>query len=157
MPSQRYASPTLKARISVTAAIIATSVAAYAATPAEMLKQRHEHYEQLGDAFKTVRDNSRGSPDFAALEKAAAVIQKATVDQQQWFPKGTGPEAGKTRALPEIWSKPDEFTAAQKMFADKAAPLAAAVKAKDADAVGKAIRELGGASKNCPDSFRAPE
>src|SRR5690349_4340826 len=93
MPSQRYASPTLKSRISVIAVVAAAvSVAAYAATPAEVLKQRHEHYEQLGDAFKTVRDNSRGNPDFAALDKAVAVIQKATVDQQQWFPKGTGPE-----------------------------------------------------------------
>jgi cytochrome c556 len=158
MPSQRLASSTLKSRISVIAASVAiASAAAYAATPAEVLKQRHEHYEQLGDAFKTVRDNSKGNPDFAALEKAVAVIQKATVDQAQWFPKGTGPEAGKTRALPEIWSKPTEFAAAQKMFADRAAPLTAAVKAKDADGVGKAFRELGGACKNCHDGFRAPE
>jgi cytochrome c556 len=104
-----------------------------------------------------VRDNSRGTPDFAALDKAVAVIQKATVDQSQWFPKGSGPEAGKTRALPEIWTKPAEFTAAQKMFSDKAAPLAAAVKARDADAMGKAFRELGASCKNCHDNFRAPE
>lgn len=158
MPSQRYASPTLKRRISVIAvAAAAISAAAYAATPVEIQKQRHERYEQLGDAFKTVRDNSKGSPDFAALEKAVAVIQKATVDQKDWFPKGTGPEAGKTRALPEIWSKPEEFAAAQTLFADKAAPLAAAVKAKDVDAVGKAFREVGGSCKNCHDGFRAPE
>ncbi|HEX6637940.1 MAG TPA: cytochrome c [Steroidobacteraceae bacterium] len=158
MPSQRISSPTLKTRFSVIAAtIVGLSVAAYAATPADMLKERHEHYEELGDAFKAVRDNSRGNPDFAALEKAVGVIQKATVNQQQWFPAGTGPEAGKTRALPEIWTKPDEFTAAQKMFADRAVPLVAAVKAKDADGVGKAFRELGGACKNCHDNFRAPE
>ena len=113
MLSQRYASPTLKRRISVIAvAATVISAAAYAATPVEIQKQRHERYEQLGDAFKTVRDNSKGSPDFAALEKAVAVIQKATVDQKDWFPKGTGPEAGKTRALPEIWTKPEEFAAA---------------------------------------------
>ena len=139
------------------AAAALVSLAAYAATPVEIQQQRHEHYEKLGEAFKTVRDNSRGNPDFAALEKAVAVIDKATVDQMQWFPKGTGPEAGKTRALPDVWSKPQEFAAAQKMFADKAAPLSAAVKAKDADAVGKAFRELGGACKNCHDNFRAPE
>lgn len=158
MPTQRYASPTLKRRISVIAAAAAViSAAAYAATPVEVQKTRHERYEQLGEAFKTVRDNSRGSPDFTALDKAVAVIQKATVDQKDWFPAGSGPEAGKTRALPEIWSKPADFAAAQKMFAEKSAPLAAAVKAKDADAVGKAFRELGGACKNCHDGFRAPE
>jgi cytochrome c556 len=158
MTRKRLARTTLQNRISVIAATVAfVSVAAYAATPAELLKQRHEHYEALGDAFKAVRDNSRGSPDFAALDKAVLVIQKATVDQKDWFPKGTGPEAGKTRALPEIWSKPAEFAAAQKLFADKAVPLANAVKAKDADAVGKSFRELGGACKNCHDTFRAPE
>jgi cytochrome c556 len=161
MIDSKLATPTRRRRISVISAAtfvtLAASVIAWAATPAEVLKLRHEHYEELGDAFKVVRDNSRGNPDFAALDKALAVIQKATVDQQQWFPKGTGPEAGKTRALPEIWSKPDDFVAAQKMFAERAQPLAAAVKARDGEAVGKTFRELGGACKNCHDNFRAPE
>jgi cytochrome c556 len=158
MSSQRYATPTLKRRFSVIAASVAlVSVAAYAATPVELQKLRHEHYEELGDAFKSVRDNSKGTPDFAALEKAVAVIEKATVDQQKWFPKGTGPEAGKTRALPEVWSKPADFTAAQKLFAEKVPALSAAVKAKDAEAVGKAFKEVGGSCKNCHDTFRAPE
>ena len=161
MSRQRSATTTLQRRISVIAVAAAAaaviSVAAYAATPVEIQKQRHEHYEQLGDAFKIVRDNSKGTPDFAALEKAVAVIEKATVDQQKWFPKGTGPEAGKTRALPEVWSKPADFTAAQKLFAEKVPALSAAVKAKDAEAVGKAFKEVGGSCKNCHDTFRAPE
>jgi len=161
MPASQIVRATRKLRISVIAVaafvIAAASVVALAATPAEMQKIRHEHYEKLGEDFKAVRDNSRGSPDWTVLEKASASIQEATVNQMQWFPKGTGPEAGKTRALPEIWSKPAEFDAAQKMFADRAPALVAAVKAKDADAVGKAFRELGGACKNCHDNFRAPE
>ena len=79
----------------------------HAATPLETQKARHEHYEELGKAFKAVRDQmNASSPDFAALQKNAEIINEASVDQQQWFPKGTGPEAGKTRALPVIWSKP---------------------------------------------------
>ena len=143
------------------AVLTASLVAAHAATPAtpaEMQKARHDHYEKLGDAFKTVRDASKAStPDFAAIEKAAVVVNEASVDQQKWFPKGTGPEAGKTRALPEIWSKPDEFTAAQKMFSDRAPKLLAAAKAKDVAAVTAAFRDLGGACKNCHDTFRGPE
>ena len=93
-----------------TASLFAAVKVASAATPAELQKVRHEHYEELGDAFKAVRDASKAAaPDFAALEKAAEIVSKASVDQQQWFPKGTGPEVGKTRALPEIWSKPDDF------------------------------------------------
>ena len=134
------------------------AVAVYAATPQEAQKARHEHYENLGDAFKAVRDNSRGdTPDWAELEKAASTVVEASVDQQQWFAKGTGTEAGKTRALPEIWTKPEDFTAAQKMFSDRAPKLLAAVKAKDAAGVQAAFKEVGGACKNCHDNFRAPE
>jgi len=121
-------------------------------------KARHEHYEHLGDAFKAVRDNVRGdSPNWAALEKAAQTVVDASIDQQQWFAQGTGPESGKTRALPEIWSKPDDFTAAQKMLTERAPKLLAAVKTRDAAAVQAAFKEVGGACKNCHDNFRAPE
>ena len=162
MPSQRYASPTLQRRISVIAAATfaiaaAVSITAQAATPVEVQKERHEHFEALGDAFKAVRDNSKGSPDFAVLEKSLAVIEKAAKDLGTWFPKGTGPEAGKTRALPEVWSKPADFAAAQKLFAEKVPVLSAAVKAKDVDAIGAAFKATGGTCKNCHDTFRAPE
>jgi cytochrome c556 len=136
----------------------AAVLAAAAQTPAEVQKARHEHYEELGDSFKSVRDLSRAStPDWAALEKAAAEVNEASVNQQQWFPKGSGPEAGKTRALPEIWSKPAEFTAAQKKFSDSAAKLLAAAKAHDAAAVQSAFKDVGGSCKNCHDAFRGPE
>jgi cytochrome c556 len=141
------------------AALVAVLVAvANAATPVETQKARHEHYEELGEAFKSVRDLSKAStPDFAALEKAADAVHKASIDQQKWFPKGTGPEAGKTRALPEIWTKPDEFLAAQKMFSERSVKLLAAAKAKDVAAVTAAFRDVGGSCKNCHDNFRSPE
>jgi cytochrome c556 len=150
----------LSAVVSFVVSILAASfvVAASAATPAETQKIRHEHYEELGEAFKSVRDLTKAStPDFAALEKAADTVHKASIDQQQWFPKGSGPEAGKTRALPEIWTKPEDFLAAQKMFSDRAPKLLAAAKAKDVAAVTAAFREVGGACKNCHDNFRSPE
>jgi len=137
---------------------ILAAVAAYAATPQEAQKARHEHYEQLGKAFKVVRENARSdSPDWAALEKAANTVADASVDQQKWFAKGTGPEAGKTRALPEIWTKADDFTAAQKVLTERAPKLLAAAKAKDQPGVMAAFKDVGGACKNCHDKFRAPE
>lgn len=127
-------------------------------TPAEVQKARHDHYEELGEASKAVRDLTRSSnPDFAAIEKAAEHIVKATVNQGQWFPKGSGPEAGKTRALPEVWTRPAEFAAAQKMFTDRAPALLAAAKAKDISAVRTAFRDVGASCKNCHDTFRSPE
>jgi len=128
------------------------------ATPAEIQKARHDHYHALGEASKKVRDLIRSSkPDFAVLEQAAEHIVDASIDQGRWFPAGSGPEAGKTRALPAVWTKPGEFAAAQKMFSDRAPTLLAAVKAKDVDAVRRAFREVGASCKNCHDTFRAPE
>jgi cytochrome c556 len=145
--------------IAVAAVLTATTLHAdVPATTAELLKARHEHYEALGEASKVIRDGARGSnPDFAALAKAAEHIQKASLNQEQWFPKGSGPEAGKTRALPAIWAKPEEFAAAMKMFEERAPKLVAAVQSKDVSAINAAFREVGGSCKNCHDQFRAPE
>ena len=129
-----------------------------AASARDLQKARHDHYHELGEAFKTVRDQSReGAPDMAKIKAAAQVINEASVDQGRWFPAGTGPEAGKTRALPEIWQRPHDFTAAQKVFSDAAPKLLAAAKSGDAKAVRSTYSDLGKACKNCHDTFRAPE
>jgi cytochrome c556 len=145
----------------VSAALVCVSAFAAAppTAPAELLKARHDHYEALGASFKTVRDNVNAGDeaDFVAVQKAADEIHKASQNQQQWFPKGTGPEAGKTRAVPEIWVKAAEFTAAIKMFEERAPKLLAAVQTKDIKQVQTAFREVGGACKNCHDNFRSPE
>jgi cytochrome c556 len=145
----------------ISAALLCVSAFAAAppTAPADLLKARHDHYVDLGASFKTVRDNVNAGDkaDFAAVQKAADEIHKASQNQQQWFPKGTGPEAGKTRAVPEIWVKPAEFTAAIKMFEERAPKLLAAVQTKDIKQVQSAFREVGGACKNCHDTFRSPE
>ena len=124
----------------------------------DLQKARHDHYHELGDAFKTVRDQARGSsPDMAKIKAAAQVINEASIDQGRWFPAGTGPEAGKTRALAEIWKRPDDFKAAQKVFSDAAPKLLAAANANDVNAVKSTYGELGKACKNCHDTFRSPE
>jgi cytochrome c556 len=121
-------------------------------------KARHEHFEELGDAFKAIRDQSKApTMDFAVVKKSAKVVNDASIKQDQWFAKGTGPEAGKTAALPEIWSKPEDFKAAQKMFEDAAPKLLAAANAGDAAAVKTAFGDVGKACKNCHESFRKPE
>ena len=56
-------------------------------------------------------------------------------------PAGTGPEAGQAhRALPEIWKRPDDFVAAQKIFSDAAPKLLAAGNCGDVGAVEDAVR-----------------
>jgi cytochrome c556 len=128
-----------------------------AASARDQQKARHDHYHKLGEAFKTVRDETRGTPDMAKIKAAAQVINEASIDQGRWFPAGTGPEAGKTRAKAEIWTRPEDFKAAQKVFSDAAPKLLAAANAGNVDAVKSTYGDLGKACKNCHDTFRAPE
>ncbi|HWK72937.1 MAG TPA: cytochrome c [Povalibacter sp.] len=122
-------------------------------------KVRHDGYHKLGDAFKTLRDETGGrSPNVAAIKEAAQVVSDTSVHQYDWFPAGSGPKAGvKTRAKAEIWSKPEDFAAAQKLFADQAKKLHAAANSGDVAAVKAQFGETGKACKNCHDNFRAPE
>lgn len=125
----------------------------------EQMEARHEHYHELGDAFKAVRDLSRNdSPDWQALQNAAKAIQEASIDQGKWFAPGTGPESGiKTRAKAEIWQQPEKFLEAQKMFSDRAPALVAAANAKDIEKVRAQFGQVGQSCKNCHDAFRGPE
>lgn len=124
----------------------------------EFLKARHDHYHELGDAFKVVRDQTRaGQPNLGAIKAAAKKVNEAAANQEKWFPAGSGPEAGKTQALAEIWSKPAEFKAAMKLFADSAPKLSAAADAGDINAVKAAFGDVGKSCKNCHDNFRGDE
>lgn len=144
----------------VVTALLACAAAVPAAEPTarELMKARHDHYHELGDAFKVVRDQTRaGEPDLAAIKAAAKEVDAASVNQEQWFPAGTGPEAGKTQALAAIWSRPAEFKAAMKLFSDAAPKLYAAANAGDLAAVKTSFGEVGKACKNCHETFRAEE
>jgi cytochrome c556 len=141
------------------AAIIAPAGALVADTSAqELMKARHDHYHHLGDAFKAIRDQTRGAtPDWATIKTAAKTVNDSSIDQSKWFSAGTGPEAGKTRALPEIWSRPQDFAAAQKLFSNAAPKLLAAANAGNIDGVKSQFGEVGKSCKNCHDTFRSPE
>lgn len=122
-------------------------------------KVRHDGYHQLGDAFKTLRDQlNSGSPNVAQIKSAVDVVADVSVKQFDWFPAGSGPKAGvKTRAKAEIWNKPAEFEAAQKLFADAAAKLKTASAGGDVAAVKAQFGNVGKSCKNCHDTFRTPE
>lgn len=136
-------------------------VAAKASEPAnvkELQKARHDHYHELGDSFKVIRDQVKTeSPDVAAIKTAAKVVNDAAASQEKWFPAGSGPEAGKTQAKAEIWSKPAEFKTAIKAFGDAAPKLYAAANSGDVAAIKTAFADTGKTCKGCHETFRAEE
>jgi cytochrome c556 len=145
--------------IALAAAAPAAVLVAAEKSPKDFMHDRHEHYEELGKAFKTVRDQTRSpSPDVKAIAGAAKVVSAAAAEQDKWFPAGTGPETGiKTRAKPEIWNKPQDFAAAKKLFSDAAPKLLTVASAGDVAAVRTQFGEVGKACKNCHDTFRTPD
>ena len=137
---------------------ISCSLAVWAqSTPdaAAIIAKRQDGLEQIGDAFKTIRDQIRGDRDTAAITAAAEKINTLGGEVHMWFPAGTGPETGiETEALPAIWEKNADFHAAAEGLSKAAGEMLAAAKSGDMAAVGANVRTLGGACKNCHDNFR---
>lgn len=150
--------PSFSAVLTISAVLVPIALLAADTSPQALMKARHDHYHELGDAFKVIRDESRaGTPNLPAIKSAAKLVNDASRDQGKWFPAGTGPKAGKTRAKEDIWTRPQEFVAAQKMFSDSAPKLLAAANAGDIAGVKSQYGEVGKSCKNCHDAFRSPE
>lgn len=146
----------LKVRLFTLCALITASFfSAYLWAQADAIKQRQENYKKIGDSFKTIRDQVRGDRDLAAITQAATTINELAGKVHTWFPEGSGPEAGvETEALPVIWEKREEFSAAIEQLVAASDKMLAAAKGGDLADVGGNIRTLGGACRNCHDNFR---
>ena len=125
---------------------------------AAIMKARHDHYEEMGRAMKGINTELKGSsPDVAAIQRHAAVIAGYGPQILTWFPEGSGPEAGRTRAKAEIWLDAATFRAAVERFQKASGAFNQAAQGGDVAAVRAALPELGNSCKNCHDRFRGPE
>ena len=139
----------------------AENVAAGNATAADVravMKARHDHYEEIGDAMKGMSDALKAdAPDVAAIQRHSALIAGFGPQLLTWFPEGSGPEAGKTRAKPEIWTDQETFRAAAQRFRQSSAAFDRTAKGGDVEAIRAALPDLQASCKNCHDRFRGPD
>lgn len=139
----------------------AQNVAAGTANPqdiAAVMHARHEHYEEMGKAMKGIGDQLKSSnADLSVVRRNAAIIAGYGPQILTWFPEGSGPEAGRTRAKAEIWSDPETFRQRAQAFEAEAANFSRVAQTNDVPAIRAAQGNLGNACKNCHDRFRAPE
>lgn len=126
---------------------------------AQVMHDRHERYEEIGDAMKGIsRELKASSPSAETIQRHAALINTYAPQVPGWFPPGSGPETGRdTRAKAEIWQDWDTFRARAEAFRTAAADFHRTAQAGDIEAIRAAVPELGTACKNCHDRFRAPE
>jgi cytochrome c556 len=91
--------------------------------------------------------------DYATVETKAKDIGGNSEKIVSLFPKGS--TAGKTKATPAIWEKPDDFAKAAKNLGKAAGELAAAAKTGNDAEVGVKFKALGDACGSCHKAFRA--
>lgn len=120
-----------------------------------LMHKRHEGMEDIGDAMKLVsRELKSEAPDLAKVRDGAGTIARLAPQVTGWFPPGTGPDAGKTDAKPEIWNKPEDFAAKRDAFQKAAQAFDATAKGGDLALIRVAQGELGKSCKACHDLYR---
>ncbi len=124
----------------------------------KVMHDRHEGMEDIGDAMKIASGELRkDSPDLAKVRSAATTFARYAPQVKGWYPPGTGPDVGKTRAKAEIWKKPKDFRAKALAFEKSVQAFGAAARGNDLAAIRAAHAELGKNCKACHDPYRAPE
>lgn len=150
------------------AGVAATTTAAATANPLgkavsgaqakKVMHDRHEGMEDIGDAMKLVSGElKKDSPDLAKVRSGAATFARYAPQVKGWYPPGTGPDVGKTRAKAEIWQKPADFHAKAIAFERAVTRFSAAARGTDLVAIRAANAEVGKSCKACHDPYRAPE
>jgi cytochrome c556 len=139
-------------RALIGAAVVSSSVCA-TADDAAAIKYRQKVMDSVGGtmgAMSAIAKQDVTHPDhLAALAHNMANLATIVPDV---FPAGSG--KGDTKALPEIWSKPDAFKERITAFVDAAKNLDDVVKGADMAAFPAALGTLGKACKSCHDDFK---
>ncbi|HEX8528044.1 c-type cytochrome [Allosphingosinicella sp.] len=137
------------------------NVASGQGTPVDVkavMRARHEHYEEMGKAMKGITTQLKaGSPDVAAIQGHAALIARYGPQLLTWFPEGSGPEAGKTRAKAEIWQDMEAFRSIGGRFEQESAAFHRAAQGGDIAAIRAALPALGKTCSDCHKRFRGPD
>jgi cytochrome c556 len=126
---------------------------------ADALKDRQAHMKEMGKASKAIGDELKsGKADPAVIKRNADKILASSKSLVTWFPKGSGPETGvKTKALPVIWTEPQEFQAKAHGLQVAAANLDAVAGTGDMAKVGPATKAVGEACHACHEKFQAKD
>lgn len=149
----------LAAAMAASAAAAAIAGQAPPRDPAGTIRARQASYKQMAAALKGMNDQLHSSsPSVPVFRQGSALIAGKAVQLLNWFPPGTGAEAGvRTRALPGVWSDRATFTRRGGALLAAARDLQAAARSGDIARIRAAFPAVGHACGACHDDFRAPE
>jgi cytochrome c556 len=149
-------------RATIGATVLLCLAVGAVAGPAEVaqIKPRQDKLRDMGGALKAITDELKKPKvdwDNTIIPNADTIKQRSGF-LLNWFPKGSGPEAGvKTYALPAIWQKQDDFTKIGKAAQAEAVKLDQVANSRNLDALKAEAVAMGKACKACHDSYRSPD
>ena len=132
-----------------------------AASPqAAQIKPRQDKLRDMGGALKAITDELKKPKvdwDNVIIPNTQTIKDRSGY-LLNWFPKGSGPEAGvKTYALPAIWQKQDDFTKIGKTMQAEAIKLDQVANSRNLDALKAEAVTMGKACKACHDDYRSKD
>ena len=134
-------------------ATIATLVQA-----ADPITQRRDDMKANGAAMKAINETLEKGGAAADIAPHAAKIHQVSMEIGTLFPAGSdqpqGKDPGQTKAKPEIWQNPDDFSAKLKAFQDESAMFQTAVAGGDMAAIKAEFEKLGGTCGDCHKVYR---
>jgi cytochrome c556 len=144
----------------VLGATLALSGSAYAGDGAAAITERQALMKLIGASFGSIKADidSKDPARIKAAEGRARAIANAGNAIPTMFPAGSDEKAGKTAALPKIWSDMDGFKKAAAGLTAEATKLADALKGGDPAA---ALAAFGATGKEgcgtCHGAYRAKQ
>jgi cytochrome c556 len=138
----------------VTAVALMLSIAASAATPAEVIAERKDGYKHIGDVFKAMKGGVESGADVKQYAAGAGDIVAWGKRIPTLFPPGTE-TGGDTHALPAIWSDKPAFDALSAKLVTEATKLQAVAATGDKAAFLAQFKATGAVCGECHHTYRA--
>ena len=139
--------------VAVAVALGFVTLATVAWASAEMIQTRKDAMKGMGGAMKAINTLIEANGPVADAAAPAQVIATTTLKIPDVFPADS--QQGDTKALPEIWTNPDDFSAKYKAAQEEAALLVTAVAGGDMAAVKAQFEKMGAACGGCHKVYRA--
>jgi cytochrome c556 len=147
--------PSLIASLTLLAAAGAIAAPLSQKAALKIMHERHEGMEAIGTTNKILRRELGADPlNLRAVRSATASMAGLAVKSSQWFPKGTGPDVGKTLAKPAIWQNSADFVTKQRDFQAAARALDRTAGAGNVATIKDSYAALGKTCKACHDLYR---
>lgn len=150
-------------RVALAAALLSClgfSLVEAASPQAAQIKPRQDKLRDMGGALKAITDELKKPKvdwDNVIIPNTQTIKERSGY-LLNWFPKGSGPEAGvKTYALPAIWQKQDDFTKIGKTMQAEAIKLDQVANSRNLDALKAEAVTMGKACKACHDDYRSKD